>query len=78
MNQTSKRSLERYKIFPYVAWALTIVFALFVYKIVLELQDVTTQLASQTDALGQQISNLNQADADFDQYQDDRYDRTTE
>ena len=69
--QTGKRSLEAYKIFPYVAWALTVVFALFVYKIAGELQDVASQLERQTGALERQISAG--TDVDADTYQNNRY-----
>ena len=45
------KALEAYKIFPYVAWGLTVVFALFVYNIAQELQDVSTELQAQTQQL---------------------------
>ena len=70
---TGKRSLEGYKIFPYIAWGLTFVFALFVYNITNELQGVTSQLQTQADQLQVQIDNSNTADADFDAYQESRY-----
>lgn len=40
----SKQSLEKYRIFPYVAWILVVGFALFVYTIVMHLQVATAEL----------------------------------
>lgn len=40
----SRMSLERYKIFPYIAWALVIGFALFVYSIVQDLRAASSEL----------------------------------
>ena len=67
-----KRSLEAYKIFPYVAWGLTFGFALFVYNIVTQLQDITVQLQAQTNALQQQVA-ADPHTADFDDYGENRY-----
>jgi hypothetical protein len=67
-----KRSLEAYKIFPYVAWGLIIGFVLFVYNIVVELQDTTAQLERQTTALQEQVA-ANPKQADFDSYNDNRF-----
>jgi cell division protein FtsN len=50
------KSLEAYKIFPYVAWGVTIVFALFVYNITMELKAVTDDLQAQTKALQDQVN----------------------
>lgn len=49
------KALEAYKIFPYVAWGLTIVFVLFVYNIVLELKEVTQNLQEQTYQLQMKV-----------------------
>ena len=67
-----KRSLEAYKIFPYVAWGLVFGFAFFVYNIVTELQDTTAQLQQQTKALQQQVA-ADPRTADFDNYNEQRY-----
>lgn len=67
-----KRALEAYRVFPYVAWVLTFGFAVFVYNIVTELQAVTLQLQSQTEALERQIA-ADPRQADFDSYNDDRF-----
>lgn len=45
------KALEAYKIFPYVAWGLTVVFAFFVYNITMELKSITESLEAQADAL---------------------------
>lgn len=45
----SDRSLESFKIFPYIAWALIIGFAFFVYKINLMVEKITTDIESQSE-----------------------------
>lgn len=50
-NKKSDRTLESFKIFPYVAWGITLLFALFVYNIAVDLKETTTRLQAQTDAL---------------------------
>lgn len=47
LKHTSDRTLESLKIFPYIAWGITLFFAIFVYNIALELQKTADQLASQ-------------------------------
>ena len=66
-NDTGKRSLEGLKVFPYVAWGLTVVFALFVYNITTDLQAVTAQLQQQTQAMEAKIQD-NNTQIDFDSY----------
>lgn len=39
------RTLEQYRIFPFIAWGLVIFFALFIYHITTELRGITDQLA---------------------------------
>lgn len=46
----SDRTLESFKIFPYIAWGITVLFVLFVYKITLDLQEVTDTLSKQVAA----------------------------
>ena len=46
MKKTGKRSLEGYKIFPFIAWTLIAVFALFVYNLTNEVTEVTDRLQS--------------------------------
>jgi len=43
---TGERTLEKYKLFPYIAWAVFIGFSLFVYSLVLELQATAESLAT--------------------------------
>lgn len=49
------KALESYKIFPYVAWGVTLGFAFFVYNLTSELVDITRDLQRQTDVLQMQI-----------------------
>ncbi len=50
------KALEAYKVFPYVAWALTLAFAYFVYNITMELKTVTEDLQVQTQFLVEKIN----------------------
>lgn len=68
---TGKRSLEGFRVFPYVAWGLTLGFAVFVYNITSELQAVTEDLQAQTNALEEKIKN-NDPEADFDGYRNNK------
>lgn len=69
----TKRSLESFKIFPYVAWTVTVLFAIFVYNIATELQDTTALLERQVNALEQKTTQDGRV-ADFDQYPDKQND----
>jgi hypothetical protein len=50
------KALEAYKIFPYVAWTLTFVFAFFVYNITMKLNAVAESLQAQTEFLQERIN----------------------
>jgi len=52
----NNRSLETSGLFPYVAWTVMVGFALFVYKITLDLQDVVSNLQTQTQQLQERIN----------------------
>jgi len=52
----SDRRLEAFKIFPYIAWILTILFTIFVYNITLDLRDTTNQLRAETQLLQSQVN----------------------
>ncbi len=52
----SKRSLEQYRIFPYIAWILVGGFALFVYHLTTELNAYQNELAASTTALEERAS----------------------
>jgi len=67
-----KRSLEAYKIFPYIAWGLIVGFVFFVYNIVVELQDTTAQLERQTTSLQEQV-DADPGRANFDSYNENRF-----
>tara|TARA_B100000508_G_scaffold82425_2_gene64024 strand:+ start:3058 stop:3291 length:234 start_codon:yes stop_codon:yes gene_type:complete len=60
------RTLESLKVFPYVAWGLTIGFSFFVYNITMELKDVTMDLQTQSDYLQQQINTPVNKITDFE------------
>jgi hypothetical protein len=47
----SKRSLEQYRVFPYIAWGLVILFAGFVYSLVLNLKAETAELGASAGRL---------------------------
>ncbi len=44
----SKRALEQYRIFPFIAWGLVIGFSLFVYSLTTELTATQAELAERT------------------------------
>lgn len=60
------KALEAYKIFPYVAWGLTILFAVFVYNITMELKAVTDDLQAQTKHLSAQLNQRPEHIEDFE------------
>ena len=65
-NNKNSKALETYKIFPYVAWGLTIGFSFFVYNITAELKDTVDDLKESTDYLQQQVNTPIREIADFD------------
>ena len=50
------KALESYKIFPFIAWGLTIGFTLFVYNLASELKEITLDLQEQTQSLEAKIN----------------------
>jgi hypothetical protein len=48
-----KHQLETYKWFPFVAWTICIVFALFVYQLTLNLKQAQNELAAAQENLEQ-------------------------
>lgn len=56
-------SLEKYKIFPFIAWTVFIGFAIFVGGLALELYDVTSTLAEDSHRL-EQVAQDNSARLD--------------
>jgi len=57
MKQDSgKRALEKYRIFPFIAWGLIFGFAFFVYNLTINLEAATSELGQRTTTLEQQIS----------------------
>lgn len=59
------KSLESYRIFPFVAWSLVIGFTMFVYNITLKLQAVTNDLKAQTTWLQEQVDTPSHEIKDF-------------
>lgn len=57
-------TLEKYKVFPYVAWAIFIGFAIFVGALAMELYSITNELADNSSRLTE-ISNDNSARLDL-------------
>lgn len=56
MKLKNDKALETYRIFPYIAWGVTVIFAIFVYNITRELQVVTSDLQRQTRHLQEQMN----------------------
>lgn len=52
LHASGERTLEKYPIFPYIAWALFIGFSLFVYSLVLDLQATAESLAGTSASYG--------------------------
>jgi hypothetical protein len=50
------KTLESFKLFPYIAWAITLLFSIFVYNITFELKTVAQDLQKQTQFLQEQVS----------------------
>lgn len=60
------KALEAYKIFPYVAWGLVIIFAIFVYNITSDLKQVTRDLQAQANYIQQKIDTPVDKITDFE------------
>ena len=46
LHTTGERTLEKYKIFPYIAWTIFIGFSIFLYSLVLQLQEAAESLTA--------------------------------
>jgi hypothetical protein len=55
------RKLESYKIFPYVAWATIVLFAVFVYTLTLQLDSEVANIAVEIEALADRVDALEEA-----------------
>ena len=51
LKQKTDKSLESFVLFPYIAWVVTVIFAVFVYNIAQDLQQTANQLRIQADIL---------------------------
>lgn len=60
-------SLEKYKIFPYVAWTLVFIGVFAVYNLTTKLTEVTKSLERQTQILQYQVNQPVQEISDFDE-----------
>ena len=56
-NNGDRRALEKYKIFPFIAWGLVIGFTYFVYTITVDLQEAVSDLGVQTELLKDAVDN---------------------
>lgn len=65
MKLKNDKALETYRIFPYIAWGVTILFAVFVYNITRELQAITSDLQKQTQYLQERIDTPTHEITDF-------------
>ena len=63
----SDKNLESLAVFPYVAWGVTILFAVFVYDLATNLQDTADRLQAQADAL-EERANTPAEEIDFTDY----------
>lgn len=51
-------TLESYKIFPYVAWALVVGFALFTYSLTVQLQQELNDISSGIERVEQRLNEM--------------------
>ena len=59
-------SLEKYKIFPYVAWIIVFIGVFAVYNLTVKLSEVTQNLERQTQILQHQVNQPVQKISNFD------------
>lgn len=64
-NNKNSKALESYKVFPYIAWGLTIGFSFFVYNITVDLSKTVEDLKDSTNYLQQQVNIPVQDISDF-------------
>ncbi|MCA9362185.1 hypothetical protein KC906_02325 [Candidatus Kaiserbacteria bacterium] len=60
------KALESYRIFPYVAWILTIGFAIFAYTVTLQLKAEIEELKVQTQYLQEKVHTPVEKIEDFE------------
>jgi uncharacterized membrane protein YdbT with pleckstrin-like domain len=66
-NLGPERKLEAFKIFPYVAWMLILFFALFVYRITVELSQTVETLEETTISLQETIKTKDNKTINYEQ-----------
>jgi hypothetical protein len=59
LRRTTDRKLESFKIFPYIAWGLIILFVFFVYKLSTTLDKKSEELDKETSSLETKINVKN-------------------
>jgi len=64
--RTSDRTLESFKIFPYLAWGVTLFFSYFVFTIIVDLQQTVQQLQTVTQSLETKVAVPVDQIQDFD------------
>jgi hypothetical protein len=64
----SRRALEQYRLFPFIAWGLVAGFAFFVYTLAMELTATATALEEQTTILEIRANQNPSTLTDFERY----------
>lgn len=59
LRRISDRKLESFKIFPYIAWGLIIIFVFFVYKLTTSLNATAEELDAQSSSLENKVNANN-------------------
>jgi hypothetical protein len=69
LRRSTDQKLESFKIFPYIAWGLIILFVIFVYKLSTALDTKSEELDKQTSSLETKINvkNKDLKNIDFEQ-----------
>ncbi|MCA9361480.1 hypothetical protein KC845_02900 [Candidatus Kaiserbacteria bacterium] len=57
MKTHGEMTLEKYRLFPYIAWLLIIGFALFTINLVTELKETAEELVEKNDTLHMTVSD---------------------
>lgn len=65
LKKTSDKNLESLSVFPFVAWGVTIIFAVFVYDLATDLQETSERLKKQADALELRVNTPIEEITDF-------------
>ncbi len=68
LRRTTDRKLESFKIFPYIAWGIIILFVFFVYKLTVNLTATAEELDQKSSTLEETVNTRSQdlRKADFE------------